>query len=107
VSEPTGDGATEPTGDGDSPVHLTALVSGHVQGVGFRWWTKCRALELGLLGQAANLPDGRVRISAEGTRQSCERLVALLRGGTAPGVVELVQASYTPAAGGLCGFVER
>ncbi|MEO6504209.1 MAG: acylphosphatase [Jatrophihabitantaceae bacterium] len=91
----------------ESPVRLTALVSGQVQGVGFRWWTRCRALELGLVGQAANLPDGRVRVSAEGLRGGCERLVELLRGGGAPGVVEGVQARFDPAGGGFTGFVER
>lgn len=91
----------------ESPVRLTALVSGHVQGVGFRWWTRCRALELGLVGQAANLPDGRVRVSAEGPRDDCERLVELLRGGDTPGAVEDVQARLDPAEGGFTGFVER
>ena len=41
-------------------VRLTAWVHGRVQGVGFRWWTRSRALELGLTGYAANRPDGRV-----------------------------------------------
>ena len=95
----------EPGAEG--PVRLTALVSGRVQGVGFRWWTRCRALELGLAGEAANLPDGRVRVSAEGPRDTCQRLVELLRGGGAPGVVEGVQVRFEPAEGGYTGFVER
>ena len=91
----------------DAPVRLTALVSGRVQGVGFRWWTRCRALELGLVGQAANLPDGRVRVSAEGSRGDCEQLVELLRGDSTPGAVDDVQAGFEPAEGGWTGFVER
>jgi acylphosphatase len=90
-----------------APVRLTALVSGRVQGVGFRWWTRCRALELGLVGQAMNLPDGRVRVSAEGARHDCERLVELLRGDATPGAVEKVHARFGPAEGGWTGFVER
>lgn len=43
-------------------VRLTAWVHGWVQGVGFRWWTRCRALELGLTGYAANHADGRVLV---------------------------------------------
>ena len=31
-----------------------------MQGVGFRWWTRARALELGLVGYASNQADGRV-----------------------------------------------
>jgi len=48
------------------PVRLTAWVHGHVQGVGFRWWTRSRALELGLDGYASNQPDGRVLVVAPG-----------------------------------------
>ncbi|HEX8767946.1 MAG TPA: acylphosphatase [Jatrophihabitans sp.] len=91
----------------EPPVRLTALVSGQVQGVGFRWWTRCRALELGLVGQAANLPDGRVQVSAEGPRGNCERLVELLRGADTPGTVAGVQARFGAAEGGFTGFDER
>jgi acylphosphatase len=69
----------------NDPVRLTAWVHGRVQGVGFRWWTRARALELGLVGSAADKPDGRVEVTAEGPRAACERLLALLRGPGAPG----------------------
>jgi len=88
-------------------VRLVATVCGRVQGVGFRWWTRCRALELGLVGEAANLPDGRVRVRAEGTRAGCEQLLELLRGGGTPGIVEGVRASVEAPEGGFTGFVER
>ncbi len=42
------------------------LVSGRVQGVGFRWWVRSRAMELGLGGWVRNLPDGRVEVVAGG-----------------------------------------
>ena len=42
------------------------LVSGRVQGVGFRWWVRSRAMDLGLGGWVRNLPDGRVEIVAGG-----------------------------------------
>jgi acylphosphatase len=86
---------------------LTAWVHGSVQGVGFRWWTRSRALELGLVGHATNHADGRVLVVAEGSRAQLERLLELLRGGTTPGVVTLVVESWDPARGGLTGFVER
>ena len=44
----------------------TLFVKGHVQGVGFRWWTRSRALELGLVGHARNMSDGRVEVVAQG-----------------------------------------
>ncbi|MFE4501826.1 acylphosphatase [Rhodococcus sp. NPDC056743] len=89
------------------PVRLTAWVHGFVQGVGFRWWTRARALELGLVGYASNQRDGRVLVVAEGDRESLERLLELLRSGTTPGSVDLVVDSWDAARGDLSGFVER
>ena len=77
------------------PVRLTAWVHGHVQGVGFRWWTRSRALELGLDGYASNQPDGRVLVVAQGQRVACEALLALLRGGGTPASVQTVIAEFT------------
>jgi acylphosphatase len=89
-----------------SAVRLNAWVDGRVQGVGFRWWTRCRARELGLVGVARNLPDGRVAVVAEGDREACERLLDALRGGDAPGRVDRVVEQWADARGGLQGFVE-
>lgn len=55
---------------------MTAFVRGNVQGVGFRWWTRSRALELGLAGHATNKADGRVQVVAEGSKEDCEKLPA-------------------------------
>jgi len=90
-----------------APARLTAWVEGRVQGVGFRWWTRSRALELGLTGMAENLADGRVKVVAEGPQQRCEELLALLQGGGAPGRVRRVVTRWAPALGGLSGFSER
>ena len=92
---------------GAAPVRLTAWVRGTVQGVGFRWWTRARALELGLVGSASNLRDGRVEVIAEGDRAACERLLVLLRSGYAPGQVSGVVERWDTARGGVVGFVER
>ncbi|RMI35542.1 acylphosphatase [Nocardia stercoris] len=88
-------------------VRLVAWVHGHVQGVGFRWWTRSRALELGLTGYARNTADRRVHVVAEGPRDRCEQLLALLRSGDTPGRVTLVVQDWGPAQGGLVGFDER
>ena len=77
-----------------------------MQGVGFRWWTRSRALELGLTGQARNLPDGRVAVTAEGDREACESLLALLNGGGTPGRVTAVMDHWDAATGAFTGFVE-
>ncbi|MCW0215291.1 MAG: acylphosphatase [Pseudonocardia sp.] len=89
-----------------SSVRLTAWVDGTVQGVGFRWWTRSRALELGLVGEARNLPDGRVAVVAEGPRPQCEKLLALLRGSDTPGTVRSVVDQWTTAGNTFRTFAE-
>ncbi len=86
---------------------MTAWVHGRVQGVGFRWWTRSRAAELGLRGWASNLADGRVEVVAEGPRKDCEQLLELLRGGTTPGHVDLVVERWSEPKGNVTGFAER
>lgn len=92
-------------------VRLTAWVHGSVQGVGFRWWTRARALELGLTGYAANQADGRVLVVAQGPREAAEKLLRLLEGGAAwpsrPGRVDKVVADWSEPAERFAGFVER
>ncbi|SOC55166.1 acylphosphatase [Ornithinimicrobium cerasi] len=87
------------------------FVRGRVQGVGFRWWTRARALELGLVGHARNLPDGRVEVQAQGEPDQIDALVALLREGVSmrsrPGRVDGVVVQRHPPREGLEGFAER
>ena len=91
------------------PSHrLTAHVKGRVQGVGFRWWTRARALELGLVGSATNLDDGRVEVVAEGPREACEALLSALRAGGTPGQVDFVAERWgEPRMSPDDGFAER
>lgn len=86
---------------------LTAHVSGRVQGVGLRWWTRARALELGLRGSATNRPDGRVEVVAEGSEPELRELAARLRGPDAPGEVTYVSEAYGDPRGLPDGFTER
>lgn len=105
-----------PEGDGhcgDGGARLLAHVRGEVQGVGFRWWTRARALELRLSGAARNLPDGRVEVTAQGPRAACEQLLALLRApdgdgvaGSRPGSVTGVGVQWMPPRDVPPGFVE-
>jgi acylphosphatase len=92
---------------GEGPVRLTAWVQGRVQGVGFRWWVRSRALELGLVGSAANLDDGRVEVVVEGPRAACEQLLEALRGPGTPGRVRTVIDRWASGRGNITGFVER
>jgi len=75
--------------------------------VGFRWWTRARALELGLRGWAANLDDGRVEVVAEGPRTACEALLGALRGPRTPGSVDTVTERWSDPKGISPGFVEK
>ena len=89
---------------------VTVFVHGSVQGVGFRWWIRSRALELGLVGTATNLPDGRVQVVAEGAPEQLTALVALLQPGYAgarPGSVDAAVEQWAAARGTLTGFRER
>ncbi len=92
-------------------LRVTAFVRGHVQGVGFRWWTRSRALELGLRGWAKNLPDGRVEVLAQGDPAACERLLALLEEDPStterPGRVDGVTAHRLPPVVVPDSFQER
>jgi acylphosphatase len=92
-------------------VRATVFVRGHVQGVGFRWWTRARALELGLSGWARNTDDRRVEVVAEGPRPAVERLVQLLAEDVSssrrPGWVSAVSAPMWSEPRGEQGFRER
>ena len=51
---------------------LRATVSGHVQGVGFRWIVKQTAMGFDVTGSIRNMSDGRVELFAEGERSELE-----------------------------------
>lgn len=91
------------TGD----VRITVRLGGRVQGVGLRWWTRARALELGLVGSATNLDDGRVEVVAQGGAEACRQLLGLLSGPAAPGRVRQVASWESAPREGVTGFVER
>jgi acylphosphatase len=74
------------------------LVSGQVQGVGFRWFVARHARSLGLAGYARNLPDGRVEVVVSGPEETLPMLERLLHAGPANAQVDRVQRSSEPAA---------
>jgi acylphosphatase len=80
------------------------LVSGRVQGVGFRYFTQDIAEREGLTGVVRNLPDGRVEAVAEGDSESLTRFEAALRRGPSHARVELVEIDALPLTGGYFGF---
>jgi acylphosphatase len=67
------------------------LISGRVQGVGFRYFVQKRAMELGLDGWARNLADGRVEVYATGSLDKLSNLAASLHAGPAGSDVRTVE----------------
>ncbi|MEU0157891.1 acylphosphatase [Streptomyces sp. NPDC006261] len=87
---------------------LVIWVRGRVQQVGFRWFTRANALEIGgLVGFALNLDDGRVQVVAEGSRDHCHRLLDWLRSDDTPGRVDGVTEIWDTPRGGYDGFAIR
>lgn len=79
---------------------LHIIVRGRVQGVGFRWFVRERARELGLGGWIRNNPDGSVEVVASGPDESLTRFLEEVRRGP-PGArvsrLDEVPTAPTPA----------
>jgi acylphosphatase len=79
---------------------VVATVSGHVQGVGYRYFVRGLAIGAGLAGGAQNLRDGRVEVILEGPGDAVRAVVAELDGADAPGTVSRVDVRAEPVRGG-------
>ena len=90
-----------------SAQRLRAVVKGEVQGVGFRWSVQRQAGELGLTGYAENLPDGSVRVEAEGDPDRLDQLEAYLRQGPRWTEDDSLDVQRLPATGEFRGFGAR
>ena len=91
----------------NSPARLHAIVSGVVQGVNFRHFTRAEAARLGLTGWVRNQRDGSVEVLAEGPRPALEQLHSWLRRGPPAAQVSAVQADWPPATGEFNQFDVR
>ena len=74
---------------------LEILVSGRVQGVFFRAFTAKKARELGIVGWVANLPDGRVKIVAQGEKDSLQELLESVKLGPPLAKVSQVESKWS------------
>lgn len=59
-----------------TPKTSRVLISGHVQGVAFRYWTEQEAAARGLVGWVRNLYDGRVEAVFQGPEDAVEAMIA-------------------------------
>ncbi len=80
------------------------VVSGRVQGVGFRYFTEAAAAVEGVDGWVRNRPDGRVEIEVEGDADAVERFERRVRMGPPGARVDEVGVDEIPAGGRRGGF---
>jgi len=83
----------------ESNLRLHAIVEGHVQGVGFRYYVSEQALFIGLTGWVRNVYDGQVEVVAEGTRPDLEKLLRYLQRGPSGSYVSSVTEDWSSASG--------
>ena len=72
------------------------VVSGRVQGVGFRWFVEREAATLSITGWVRNREDGRVEVMATGSREQLNALHGRLRQGPRAARVDEVAVSPAP-----------
>ncbi|HSR41760.1 MAG TPA: acylphosphatase [Longimicrobiales bacterium] len=77
--------------DGERREQRGYRITGRVQGVGFRWWTRKTGERLGVRGTVRNLPDGAVEVHAAGSGELLDRFEEELRGGPSSARVEEVR----------------
>ena len=99
----------ESTDQGSPNVQVRAYrVTGRVQGVGFRWFTRGVADELGLSGAVQNYHDGSVRVHAKGALTMLDQLEAMLARGPVAARVEAVERVEPSQGSTTDGFrIER
>jgi acylphosphatase len=83
---------------------LNVFYAGRVQGVGFRHAVKTVAAGFEIAGLVRNLPDGRVELVAEGTREELEAFRAAIRDAVLAGLIQNEQLNWAAAQNEFRGF---
>ena len=83
------------------------VISGKVQGVGFRWFTQDTAAREGVVGWVRNLPDGRVEALVEGEDEAVTRVERAIRSGPRGARVENVNVDEEEPGGYRRFTIER
>jgi acylphosphatase len=83
------------------------LVSGRVQGVGFRWFVVEAASVEGITGWVRNVADGSVEVMAEGEAEAMERFERQVRRGPAHARVDDVATDVLVPSGRFATFSAR
>jgi acylphosphatase len=74
-----------------SDVIRHVMIRGRVQGVGFRYWTTCEAIRLGLAGWVRNRRDGSVEALFVGSAEVVAKMVARCRMGPESARVDVIE----------------
>ncbi len=85
-------------------VRAHVFVSGRVQGVYFREYTRREAEKVGVTGWVRNLWDGRVEAVFEGPRSAVEHMVRWCHRGSPRARVDHVEVHYEPCTGEFTRF---
>jgi acylphosphatase len=83
---------------------VQVLISGRVQGVFFRAYTRDQAVARGLKGWVRNLPDGRVAAVFEGDREKIDSMLVWLQGGPQYAAVDEVLTEWQDHRGEFSDF---
>jgi acylphosphatase len=74
-------------------IQVHVLISGEVQGVGYRLWTHKQAEKLGLFGWVKNLVDGRVEAVFCGEEAAVNKMLELCK--TGPNLAQVSNVSFS------------
>ena len=96
--------ATPPASTQTDSGRIHVFVSGKVQGVGFRDFTRAQARSLNLTGWVKNLPDGRVELVAEGNREQLKKLLEAVSKGPPAARVDKIEVQEEPFASEFSTF---
>ncbi len=85
-------------------VRAHVFVSGRVQGVFFRDYTRRMANKHGVTGWVRNLPDGRVEAIFEGEEEDVKKMIEWCHVGSPASRVDSVEVSFEPYTGEFENF---
>jgi len=83
------------------------VVSGYIQGVGFRYFAQHKALEFQIAGWVHNAPDGKVEIEAEGDARDIETFIDWMKIGPSRAVIRSFSVSEISPPRNFTNFTIR
>jgi acylphosphatase len=82
-------------------------VTGRVQGVGFRYFTRSKAEETGITGWVKNTVAGEIEIEASGDPQNLHAFIDWIKTGPARAVIKTVSVAEIPDNRAFTNFTIR